>query len=61
MADLTVPHLGPMGINSPGYGPRAGTKEAKEADEWTKQYWDAMFKGRETNSSGINSRVANNG
>ena len=41
-------HLGPMGINSPGYGPRPGTPQAAAAEKWMKEYWDTLLKNRKT-------------
>lgn len=42
-----APHLGAMGINSPGYGPRPGTPEHEEAIQWTKEYWAKLWAGHE--------------
>lgn len=42
-----APHLGAMGINSPGYGPRFGTPEFEESVKWTKDYWDKLNKASE--------------
>ena len=41
----TAPHLGPMGINSPGYAPRQGTPEHEEATKWTQEYWEKLWAG----------------
>jgi hypothetical protein len=43
-----VPHLGALGINSPGYAPRKGTPQHAEAEQWTKQYheWLASTIGK---------------
>lgn len=32
------PHLGPMGLNSPGHAPRKGTPAYAEAEAWQKKY-----------------------
>lgn len=42
------PHLGPMGINSPGSAPRKGTPAYAEAEAWTKKYneWLASTIGK---------------
>ena len=43
-----APHLGPMGLNSPGYAPRQGTPEYSEAEAWQKKYnaWLASTIGK---------------
>jgi hypothetical protein len=43
MEKKETPHLGSMGINSPGFATRKGTKEYEEAEQWTKDYWAKMF------------------
>ena len=50
-----TPHVGPMGINSPGYAPRPGTPAGDAADKWTKEYWNNLFKNRE-NINGVSVR-----
>ena len=53
-----TPHLGPMGINSPGYGVRPGTPEHEEVQRWTKEYWDKLTAHRVTeNEKSVNKNV----
>lgn len=45
-------HLGPMGLNSPGYAPREGTPAYTEAQLWQKKYdeWLASTLGKASKS-----------
>lgn len=45
-------HLGPMGLNSPGYAPRKGTAAYTEAELWQQKYnaWLASTLGQASKS-----------